>query len=38
MFGYDEVLAMDIERLDPHMHRFMGKWGSWVAEGVKGMR
>jgi 8-oxo-dGTP diphosphatase len=25
-FAYNEVLKMDIEQLDPHMHRFMQKW------------
>lgn len=25
-FDYDEVLQMDIEQFDPHMHRFVGKW------------
>jgi hypothetical protein len=25
-FGYDEVLDMPIEKLDPHLHRFVKKW------------
>ncbi len=25
-FDYQEVLQMDIQKLDPHMHRFLKKW------------
>lgn len=34
-FDYVEVLGMDIEQLDPHMHRFVGKWMRRGGELVK---
>lgn len=34
-FGFDDVLNTPIERLDPHLHRFVGKLKQWFNEQEK---